>query len=86
MQQVTEFPRSNSIVQQRLTDRHGPEGVRSLSMERADDRSPSMFHFQGSFYWTQGFANADCLQGRKETFDNFSIEKKKCRETLELTN
>lgn len=44
VQQMAELPGGDAVLQQRLAHRHRPERVRSLAMERADDRCPGMFH------------------------------------------
>lgn len=61
MEEVAELPRGDSVVQQRLSHGHGPEGVRPLAMEGADDRRPGMFHLQRILHRAQGFTDADRL-------------------------
>lgn len=61
VEEMAELPGRDAILQEGLSDRDCPEGMRSLTMEGADDRCSCMFHFQRGLLRTQRFTDADRL-------------------------
>lgn len=64
MEEMAELPGRDAILQEGLSDRDCPEGMRSLAMKGADDGCPGMFNFQRGLLRTQRFTDADRL-GRR---------------------